>query len=138
MHSKITISNRYILNEQKMAYDTKELEKLSLDAIKENKLVFIGDVIAYLPCGKQTFYDHKLDKSDNIKTHLYKNRADMKIKMRKKWYESDNATLQIGLMKLIADDDEAHRLNGTKREVKHENKDKNFTVEIIRNKSNED
>lgn len=121
-----------------MAYDTKELEKLSLDAIKENELVFIGDVIAYLPCGKQTFYDHKLDKSDNIKTQLYKNRADMKIKMRKKWYESDNATLQIGLMKLIADDNEAHRLNGTKREVKHENKDKNFTVEIIRNKSNED
>lgn len=116
-----------------MAYDTKELEQMALEAIKEHELVFVGDVMAYLPCVKQTFYDHELDKSDAIKTALYKNRADMKIKMRKKWYESDNATLQIGLMKLIADDDEAHRLNGTKREVKHENKDTNFKVEIIRN-----
>ena len=56
----------------------------------------------------------------------------MKISMRTKWYESDNATLQIGLMKLIADDDEAHRLNGTKREVKHDTTDKEINIKIHR------
>jgi hypothetical protein len=116
-----------------MAYNTNELHEMSIDAIKKHKLIFVGDVMAYLPCVKQTFYDHKLDESDDIKTLLFKNRVDMKIQMRKKWYESDNATLQIGLMKLIADDSEAHRLNGTRREIKHENKDNNITVEIIRN-----
>ena len=57
--------------------------------------------------------------------------------MRKKWYKSDNPTLQIGLMKLISDDDEAHRLNGTKREIKHDTKKKSFKVEIIDNSSSQ-
>jgi hypothetical protein len=56
----------------------------------------------------------------------------MKIEMRAKWYASDNATLQIGLMKLIANDDEAHRLNGTKREVKHDTTDKEINIKIHR------
>ena len=56
----------------------------------------------------------------------------MKVDMRDKWYNSDNATLQIALMKLIADDDEAHRLNGTKREVKHETTDKEINIKIHR------
>jgi hypothetical protein len=56
----------------------------------------------------------------------------MKVSMRQKWYESDNATLQIGLMKLISDDDEAHRLNGTKREIKHDTTDKEINIKIHR------
>ena len=87
--------------------------------------------MAYVPYSKQTFYTHKLDEVDDIKSLLQKNRSDMKVKMRKKWYKSDNATLQIGLMKLISDDDEAHRLNGTKREIKHDTKQKSFKVEVI-------
>jgi hypothetical protein len=35
----------------------------------------------------------------------------MKSQMRNKWRESDNATLQIGLMKLIASDQERKRLS---------------------------
>jgi len=35
-------------------------------------------------------------------------------------------------MKLIADDDEAHRLNGTKREVKHDVKDNEININIKR------
>jgi hypothetical protein len=40
-------------------------------------------------------------------------------------------------MKLISDDDEAHRLNGTKREIKHDTKKKSFKVEIIDNSSSQ-
>ena len=56
----------------------------------------------------------------------------MKVEMRAKWYASDNATLQIGLMKLISDEDEAHRLNGTKREIKHDTTDKEINIKIHR------
>lgn len=103
-----------------MAYNTEELEQQSLEVIKKHNLIFINDIFAYTSFVRKTFYDHDLHKSETIKSELAKNRINMKISMRAKWYESDNATLQIGLMKLIADDDEAHRLNGTKREVKHE------------------
>ena len=112
-------------------YNTEEIKQQAIDAIKENNLLFIGDIMAYVPYSKQTFYTHKLDEVDDIKSLLQKNRSDMKVKMRKKWYESDNETLQIGLMKLISDDDEAHRLNGTKREIKHDTKQKSFKVEVI-------
>ena len=81
---------------------------------------------------RKTFYDHDLHKCDTIKSALEKNRINMKVDMRDKWYNSDNATLQIALMKLIADDDEAHRLNGTKREVKHETTDKEINIKIHR------
>ena len=56
----------------------------------------------------------------------------MKISMRDKWYKSENATLQVCLMKLIADEDEAHRLNGTKREIKDTTVDKEININIRR------
>jgi hypothetical protein len=115
-----------------MAYKTEDLIEQSLEAIKKHNLIFVNDIFAYTPFVRKTFYDHDLHKSDTIKSELAKNRINMKIEMRAKWYASDNATLQIGLMKLIADDDEAHRLNGTKREVKHDTTDKEINIKIHR------
>ena len=115
-----------------MAYKTEELIEECIRVIKKNNLLFIGDIFGYTAFTKATFYNHKLDKLDDIKSELSKNRVNMKVSMRSKWYESDNATLQIGLMKLIADDDEAHRLNGTKREVKHDVKDNEININIKR------
>ena len=34
--------------------------------------------------------------------------------MRSKWYKSENPTLQMGLYKLLANEDELDRLNGNK------------------------
>jgi len=104
-----------------MAYDKDKIYKQALKAIEENNLFFIEDVVAYLPCRKQTFYDFfPIDsyEMDIIKESLNQNRINTKVKMRKKWEESDNPTLQIGLMKIISTDEEAHRLNGTKQEHK--------------------
>jgi len=115
-----------------MAYNTDDLRKQSLKAITEHNLIFIGDIFAYVGFSKRAFYDHKLQECNAIKSELDKNRVNMKIEMRKKWYDSDNATLQIGLMKLIANDEEAHRLNGTKREVKHDTTDKEINIKIHR------
>lgn len=115
-----------------MAYNTDDLREQSLKAITEHNLIFIQDIFAYVGFSKRAFYDHKLQECNAIKSELDKNRVNMKIEMRKKWYDSDNATLQIGLMKLIANDEEAHRLNGTKREVKHDTTDKEINIKIHR------
>lgn len=115
-----------------MAYDTEELRNESIKVITEKNLVFIGDIFGYTAFSKRAFYDHKLHECNEIKRALSKNRVNMKVEMRQKWYESDNPTLQIGLMKLIADDEEAHRLNGTKREIKHDTTDKEINIKIHR------
>lgn len=97
-----------------MAYDTKELYKKAVTSIRRYKLVFIQDIIAYLPCGKSAFYDHFPNDSDMYKElsqMLDENRTKIKLSMRKKWQRSDNATLQMGLYKLIATDEERNALN---------------------------
>lgn len=95
-----------------MAYNTAELEKKALAAIKSNKLVFIEEVVSFLPCDKTTFYAHKLNESNKIKRALDKNRIDGKASARRKWAESDNATLQIAYYKLLSSEEELRKLTG--------------------------
>lgn len=96
-----------------MAYKTEDLEKKSIEAIEKHKLFFIEDVVAYLPCDKTTFYNHKLHEYNTIKEALEKNKVEVKTSMRSKWYKSDNPTLQMGLYKLIGTSEEAERLGTT-------------------------
>ena len=101
-----------------MAYDTKELEAKALEAIQKYKLIWIEEVVSYLPCSKPTFYEHKLNEIDTIKAAIEKNRNDLKIGLRKKWYESENATTQIAL----------YKLTGTKMRVLVKNIRNNYIV----------
>lgn len=106
-----------------MAYDKKKILKDALELIEKHHLIFIDDVTSLLPISKKTFYlwfPPECDELHDIKRLLDKNRVSMKSNMRKKWYQSDNATLQVALMKLIATDDEAARLSGTPREQKQD------------------
>lgn len=96
-----------------MAYDTETLYQQAIKAIEENNLYFIEDVITLLPCSKPTFYDHfpvNSNQFNNLKEMIEMNKVAQKVKMRKKWGDSDNATLQMALMKLISTDDERKRL----------------------------
>ena len=100
-----------------MAYDKEKIYKQALEVIDENKLFFVEDVVSYLPCAKATFYDFfplNSDELNAIKELLEKNKTSIKVSMRAKWYKSDNPSLQIALMKMIATEDEAHRLNGSR------------------------
>jgi len=104
-----------------MAYDRKKIFKQALKEIEENKLFFIEDLAAYIPIAKKTIYEWwpiDSNESNAIKEALDKNKTEIKVSMRNKWYKSDNPTLQMGLMKLIGTDEEAHRLNGSKQEIK--------------------
>jgi hypothetical protein len=111
-----------------MAYNPKDLEKKALEAIEKNKLFFIDDVIAYLPCSRATFYNLELEKLDTIKDALTKVKTEIKVSMRSKWYKSENPTLQMGLMKLIASPEELKQLAMTHVESNNTHEVKEFNL----------
>ncbi|MGL5075985.1 MAG: hypothetical protein ACRDBG_09100, partial [Waterburya sp.] len=88
-----------------MAYDRKKIFEQAKEMIVKHKLFFIEDIVAFLPCDKTTFYrffDPSCNEYNELRELLEVNRTSIKVSLRKKWYDSDNATLQMGLMKLIA------------------------------------
>tara|TARA_R110000787_G_scaffold197306_1_gene308635 strand:+ start:596 stop:958 length:363 start_codon:yes stop_codon:yes gene_type:complete len=112
-----------------MAYDSKELEKKALRAIKTHKLMFIEHLVAYLPCCKRTFYELKLHESPTIKKEIELTRISRKTKMLSKWIDSEVPSLQIAAMKMISEEHEAHRLNGSRQEIKHKGGVKSTLIE---------
>lgn len=117
-----------------MGYDTDKLYQQALNEIKEHKLYFVSDVIACLPCTSPTFYNHfpsDSSKFSDIKKELDKNRITAKIDLRKKWLKSDNATMQMGIMKLLSDDEELKKLAMEYKEVGGNLNISKIPVEIV-------
>ena len=112
-----------------MAYDKKELEKKALIAIEKHKLMFMDHIVAFLPCSKTTFYDLQLNQSDPIKKAVEEMRVSKKTKMLSNWIDSETPSLQIAAMKMISEEHEAHRLNGTRQEIKHDGGIKSTLIE---------
>lgn len=94
-----------------MAYDKKKIFEKAKEAIVKHKLFFIDDIIAFLPISKSTFYEWKLEQSDELKDLLNINRTELKVSMRSKWYKSNAPALQMALMKLIASPEELRKLS---------------------------
>ena len=90
--------------------------KQSIDAIKENELIFLSELFAFVPFSKATFYNQKLDESDNIKKAIEDNRTNKKKDLRKLWAVSKQPMLQIALYKLLASDNELGILTSSKVE----------------------
>lgn len=126
-----------------MSYDKADLEKKALAAIKRHKIKFITHVAAFLPCSEKTIFNKELQELQSIKDAIEENRISSKVKTLNKWEKSENATLQVAFMKLIADDDEADRLNGTKQKMDVTSKgnelQREFTINVVRSnkKTNE-
>ena len=80
--------------------------------------MFMDHIIAFLPCSKTTFYDLKLNESNSIKKAVEEMRVGKKTKMLSNWINSETPSLQIAAMKMISEEHEAHRLNGTRQEIK--------------------
>ena len=115
-----------------------KLFEQALQIAKDKRLIFVEEVIAYLPISKPTFYDYYPKDSNDfneLKRIIDDNKISIKQGLREKWYESDNATLQMALYKLTAREEERKKLamsyvdNTTKGE-----KINGIQVEIIRNK----
>lgn len=106
-----------------MAYDKDEVAQQALAAIEENEIAFFDEICLFVEPSRATLYNLELDKLDIIKEALAKNKLKKKRKLKKKWEDSDNATLQIAAFKLIADDDEMARLSTTINKNEHTGKD---------------
>jgi len=119
-----------------MAYNKQELIDKSIEVIKEHELVFISDVIAYLPCSTATFYNHKLEQLEELKELLEQNIIETKIQLRKKWFNSDNATLQLALYKLLGTDEERKKLSQTFQDLNVTSKDEQIECIIINTPNN--
>jgi hypothetical protein len=105
--------------------NTPKLLKEALEISKEKKLTSFHDVYCFMGIGESTFYDHFPADSEghkDIATSLRNNKVSMKVLMREKWLNSDNSALQLGLMKIIGTDEEAHRLNGTRVDLTSKDK----------------
>jgi len=105
-----------------MAYDRGKIYNQALKCIENGEVYFIDDVVGELPISRSTFYNwfpEESDELDNIKELLHKNKVKTKAGMRRNWLKSENPTLQVALMKLLATDEEAHRLNGTRQSIEH-------------------
>ena len=94
-----------------MRYNTTKLEAAALEAIRKNELVFIRDIMYFLPCARSTFYLHNLHSSDTIQKELSKNKIIIKAKIRRNWFKSKNQKIQLALYRLLANGDELRRLS---------------------------
>ena len=113
-----------------MAYKTEDLFNKAIEQIKKNRLIFIEDIIAFLPCRKSTFYEHFPNDSDYYKKmfeELERNRTELKVSMRSKWYKSNAPALQMALMKIIASPEELRRLSMQHNDITTNGKDINST-----------
>ena len=97
-----------------MAYDKKKIFEQAKEVTVKNKLFFIEDIVAFLPCQKSTFYDFfpvDSNEMNELKELLNTNRTELKVSMRSKWYKSNAPALQMALMKLIASPEELRKLS---------------------------
>lgn len=118
-----------------MAYDKKELFEQAKEAIKINELHFIEDIVASLPCDKTTFYrQFKKDSNEynELKELLTENKISRKQKLRKKWSDSDNATLQLSLYKLIGNDEDRQKLSQTHLDIKSDGESISLEVNWVK------
>ena len=107
-------------------------EKGILEAIQKHPIFCFNDIfVYYTACVRSTAYEHNLDKSDNIKEAIYKNRRKGVTSLKAKWLKSENATLQLAAMRLICDADEHRALNQNYTNIRvDENNEKQADVDF--------
>jgi len=117
-----------------MAYKTEDLFNKAIENIKKHKLFFIEDIIAFMPCAKSTFYEHFPNDSDHYKKmfeELERNRTELKVSMRSKWYKSTAPALQMALMKLLSTPEELKKLSMNHVESNNKHEVKGFNIKDL-------
>ena len=93
--------------------DKDKLKAKAIEVIGKNKLIFIEDIAAMCGISKNTLYDKfPIDSDDyhELSKMLEENKIALKVGLRKKWFDSDNATTQMALYKLCSTDIEHKKL----------------------------
>lgn len=102
-----------------MAYDEKEILRKALKVISDEDVTDLTDLALVLGISRDWLYDHGFDKNNAIKDAIETTKRRLMRKLRRKWRESDNATLQIAEARLLSTDEELERL--TINKVKTDN-----------------
>jgi hypothetical protein len=116
-----------------MAYDKIKIFEQAKEMVVKHKLFFMDEVPDFLPCSRSTFYDffpNNSDELDSLKELISINKTQIKTSMRSKWYQSDNPTLQMGLMKLISTPEELRKLSMTHNAVEEVEKPIFKTIDL--------
>ena len=84
-----------------------------------NKPIFtFKDIFVYYKgCTRQWAYTLDIDKNDTIKGLIYDNKRKGVTSLLSKWINSNNATLEIAAMRLLADDEERKKLSMTYNDI---------------------
>jgi hypothetical protein len=99
-----------------MAYDRNAIFKKAMTAIEKHKLFFILDVVAFLPIRSSSLYEFfplGSEEMDSIKEALESNKIEVKVSLRKKFYEGDRSAELLALYKLICTPEERQALSMT-------------------------
>jgi len=124
-----------------MKYNKDNIFKKSKEAITKHKLIYISDVLAFVPCSKTTFYELFKDGSDELnelREMLERNRIEIKTAIRRKLFESDKAGELLALYRLCATPEERQILNQQYIEVSKSDKNKGFLPVDLTIKTNND
>ena len=97
-----------------MPYDKDKIFEQAKEAIKKNNLFFIEDIVAFIPCNKDTFYRFfptESDEYDNLKGLLDENKVKTKSAIRAKLFKGEKAAELLALYRLICTNEERQMLN---------------------------
>ena len=97
-----------------LSFDQEKIFLKAQEQIKKHNLFSIEDIVAFIPCGKDSFYrffPKDSDKYDTLKGLLDENKIVTKSSIRAKLHKSDKAAELIALYKLICSDEERDALS---------------------------
>ena len=115
-----------------MAYDKAKIYQQAQEAVKNNNLFFIDDIVAWLPCARSTFYEYYPDGSDemdNLKRMLEDNKIKTKSAIRSKLFKGEKAAELLALYRLICTPEERQNLNQSY--IDHTSKGKEINTPIL-------
>lgn len=122
-----------------MAYDRAQIFEQAKQIIIDKKPIYVTEMISYLPISEETYYQFfplQSEQSEQLKALIEQGKIERKQGLREKWYEGENATTQLALYKLLGTEEEAHRLNGSKQELKSTATNTNYNKEVEPDYSN--
>ena len=119
---KLPAQSENSFDEKQQQYN--DLVNQCLEIIKKYKILFIKELVAFLPFNRSTYYAYQLDKSDILKEAIDNNKILTKQGLRGKWYDSDNPVCQIALYKLICTEEERNAISN------HQNQQSGHTANI--------
>jgi len=81
-----------------------------MEVIEKEEIIFIDELIAFIPISERTFYNWKLQELQELKGAINKQKVLSKTGLRKDWRFSQSHVLQLALYRLLATEEERRLL----------------------------